>query len=139
MRMSMHNMEQHETQNRRKYAYFLGFLDFMECYGMYLWPRRQESNLHPTLRRRVHYPLCYGESLRLYSAASLYRNGTRERTSYCLCQTGSLVKIAGIFHHPNHLFSLWRLYRLPMPNWLSATSPCWTMPISHLSPVSVWD
>lgn len=25
------------------------------------WSRRQESNLYPTLRRHVHYPLCYGE------------------------------------------------------------------------------
>lgn len=28
------------------------------------WSRRQESNLYPTLRRHVHYPLCYGESAR---------------------------------------------------------------------------
>ena len=27
------------------------------------WSRRQESNLYPTLRRHVHYPLCYGEML----------------------------------------------------------------------------
>lgn len=26
------------------------------------WSRRQESNLYPTLRRHVHYPLCYGEN-----------------------------------------------------------------------------
>jgi ATP-binding cassette subfamily F protein uup len=28
------------------------------------WSLRQESNLYPTLRRHVHYPLCYGETLR---------------------------------------------------------------------------
>jgi hypothetical protein len=27
------------------------------------WSPRQESNLDLTLRRRVHYPLCYGEAL----------------------------------------------------------------------------
>ena len=28
---------------------------------MAVWPPRQESNLYRTLRRRVHYPLCYEE------------------------------------------------------------------------------
>lgn len=27
------------------------------------WSPRQESNLYPTLRRHVHYPLCYGEDV----------------------------------------------------------------------------
>ena len=35
----------------------VGFM--MESVGC--WSRRQESNLNPTLRRHVHYPLCYGE------------------------------------------------------------------------------
>ena len=29
-----------------------------------IWSRRQGSNLYPTLRRHVHYPLCYGETHR---------------------------------------------------------------------------
>ncbi len=27
------------------------------------WSRRQESDLYLTLRRHVHYPLCYGETV----------------------------------------------------------------------------
>ena len=33
-----------------------------------VWSRRQESNLYLTLRRRVHYPLCYGEVGAYFSA-----------------------------------------------------------------------
>ena len=32
---------------------------------------RQESNLDLTLRRRVHYPLCYGEKRAKYTGAIL--------------------------------------------------------------------
>lgn len=40
---------------------FLGGEDFRELLRTVLWSRRQESNLHFTLRRRVFYPLNYGE------------------------------------------------------------------------------
>jgi hypothetical protein len=33
------------------------------------WSPRQESNLYPTLRRHVHYPLCYGEDAAIRRSA----------------------------------------------------------------------
>ena len=46
------------------------------CVRKVSWPRRQGSNLYPTLRRHVHYPLCYGETSR-------YRkSGERHCTAY---------------------------------------------------------
>ncbi|SPE35201.1 hypothetical protein SBBP1_80035 [Burkholderiales bacterium] len=35
------------------------------------WSPRQESNLDLTLRRRVHYPLCYGERRAKYTGATV--------------------------------------------------------------------
>lgn len=46
-----------------------GLIDFRS--GESDWPPRQESNLYRTLRRRVHYPLCYEEAWGGYAKAAI--------------------------------------------------------------------
>jgi hypothetical protein len=41
------------------------------------WSPRQESNLDPTLRRHVHYPLCYGEDASEATGAARSRTNLR--------------------------------------------------------------
>jgi hypothetical protein len=40
------------------------FLNDSGRFNTYYWSLRLESNQYPTLRRHVHYPLCYGEDAR---------------------------------------------------------------------------
>lgn len=51
------------TSKAREVLIYLGREDFRELLRTVLWSRRQESNLHFTLRRRVFYPLNYGERI----------------------------------------------------------------------------
>lgn len=48
-----------------------------------LWPPRRESNPYLTLRRRVHYPLCYGEVGAYSSAGGLSRPASRRVPADC--------------------------------------------------------
>lgn len=54
----------HKTKKPHSLLERGGFLEYMGLFWMSNWSRRQESDLYPTLRRHVHYPLCYGETLR---------------------------------------------------------------------------
>ena len=49
----------------------IGILDFFGTARTTLWPPRQESNLYLTLRRRVHYPLCYEEVARILAPCAV--------------------------------------------------------------------
>ena len=44
------------------------------------WSPRLESNQYPTLRRHVHYPLCYGEDAH---AAVKQRSGKKPQDEAC--------------------------------------------------------
>ena len=64
----MNRIEPLRTRKRPGTLIFLGFPAFIEPLRTMLSPPRQESNLYRTLRRRVHYPLCY-EEIGAYSSS----------------------------------------------------------------------
>ena len=54
-----------------------------------MWSPRLESNQYPTLRRHVHYPLCYGEDAR-------DTEGGTKAGQACSSASGPRIKRAGI-------------------------------------------
>ena len=101
------------------------------CQSRDIWSRQQESNLHPTLRRHVHYPLCYGETGGAKAVPS--RNYSRDGAKSTLLRRVSVQwRLSSSFCG----IQSWQSSPFPTPNWPSATLPCSIMPSFRSKPAS---